>query len=330
MTGFWCERPMPPEHEPLLDGVAEIIGAGNIGAGGADADVFFSKAADIQVIIASSWTRYDSAFFERASALRVVARTGIGIDNITLADATAHGVAIVNAPDAPSISTAEHTILLIMAAAKHLRRVENALANGERRSFFTEHNGTELSKLQLGVLGMGRIGRRVARYGRGLDMVVKAYDPFVPAEQLQSMGVELAQNLDDLLRTSDILSLHIPATPDTHHIINAQSLALMKPGAYLVNTARGGLVDETALLDALESGHLQGAGLDVFDPEPPDQSNPLLHRLDVIATPHIGGVTAASKARLWSEAILQSLQVLRGERPPNLCNPDVWPKIVAG
>jgi D-3-phosphoglycerate dehydrogenase len=161
-------------------------------------------------------------------------------------------------------------------------------------------------------------------------MRVAAYDPFIPADQIARLGYTAAATVEDLLQTSDVVSLHIPATTDTYRIMNAERIALMKSGAYLVNTALGSLIDEAALLAALESGHLRGAGLDVFDPEPPDADNPLLHRPDVIATPHIGGVTVASKARLWSEAIVQSLQVLRGERPPNLCNPDVWPKIVAG
>jgi D-3-phosphoglycerate dehydrogenase len=128
-----------------------------------------------------------------------------------------------------------------------------------------------------------------------------------------------------VLQSADIISLHAPLTDETRHLINAERLAQMKPGAYLINTARGGLVDERALIEALESGHLHGAGLDVFEHEPPNPSSPLLHRDDVIATPHIAGGTAASKGRLWSVAITQALQVLRGERPSHLVNPEVWP-----
>lgn len=329
MYGFWCERPMPLEHEPLLDGVAKVIGAGTIGTGDAAMSLFFSHAAEVHVIIASSLTRFDSQFFARAQGLRVVARTGIGIDNIALEDATAHGVAIINTPDAPSVSTAEHALMLMLAVTKHLRRIENALMNGERRSFFAEHEATELEGLQLGIVGLGRIGRRVARYGLGLGMKVKGYDPFIIAAQASAMGIEAATSLEDLLRTSDVVSLHVPASMETHHLMNAERIAMMKPRAYLINTARGSLVDETALLDALESGHLRGAGLDVFDPEPPDPANPLLRHPDVIATPHIASATAAGKSRMWREAISQSLQALRGERPPNMCNPEVWPKFTA-
>jgi phosphoglycerate dehydrogenase-like enzyme len=137
--------------------------------------------------------------------------------------------------------------------------------------------------------------------------------------------VELAPTLEAILATADAVSLHLPLTPETHRLMNGERLALMKPGAILINAARGGLVDETALLDALERGHLQGAGLDVFEREPPAPDHPLLQRLDVVATPHIAGATIAGKDRVWQVAIQQALQVLRGERPPHLLNPAVWP-----
>lgn len=159
-------------------------------------------------------------------------------------------------------------------------------------------------------------------------MRVTAYDPLIPAEQAAALGVELAPTLDVLLAAADIVSLHLPLTPATRHLINAARLAQMKPGAILINAARGGLVEEAALLAALERGHLQGAGLDVFDREPPAPDHPLLQRLDVVATPHIAGATIAGKDRVWQVAIQQALQVLRGERPPHLLNPEVWPLFV--
>jgi phosphoglycerate dehydrogenase-like enzyme len=154
---------------------------------------------------------------------------------------------------------------------------------------------------------------------------VVAYDPFVTPEQAAALGVELAPTLEALLSTADIVSLHAPYTAETRHLINAQTLAQMKPGSYLVNAARGGLVDEAALLAALESGHLAGAGLDVFDPEPPRRDHPLLLRDDVLGTGHVAGATPAGKDRLLEGALRQALQVLRGERPPYLINPEVWP-----
>ena len=158
-------------------------------------------------------------------------------------------------------------------------------------------------------------------------MRVVAYDPYISKERAGELGIELVSSMAEALRVADVVSLHVPLTDETRHLINAQSLAAMKPGAYLVNTARGGLVDEKALIEALDSGHIHGAGLDVFDPEPPPPDHPLLQRDNVVATPHIAGASMQSKDRLWQQAIAQALQVLRGERPPNLLNPEVWSRV---
>jgi D-3-phosphoglycerate dehydrogenase len=197
--------------------------------------------------------------------------------------------------------------------------------NGQTGNLFREYQGVELSGLRLGLVGLGRIGGRVAKIAQALGMIVQGYDPYVSPERVADLGIQIIPDLEALLRTSDVVSLHVPSTPETLHLLNAERLAMMKPGAYLVNTARGTLVDEAALLDALERGHLAGAGLDVLDPEPPDPANPLLYRDDVFCTPHVGGITVASKDALWREALRQVIQVLRGERPTSLVNPDVWP-----
>jgi D-3-phosphoglycerate dehydrogenase len=160
---------------------------------------------------------------------------------------------------------------------------------------------------------------------QAMDMVVTAFDPYLSPEQAAAAGVELAPSLEALLRTADVVSIHAPYTAETHHLMNAERFAQMKRGAYLVNAARGGLVDEAALLAALESGQLRGAGLDVFDPEPPRPDHPLLQRDDVIASGHVAGATQASKDRLIEGAIMQALNVVRRERPPFLVNPEVWP-----
>ena len=172
---------------------------------------------------------------------------------------------------------------------------------------------------------MGRIGSRVARFAQALEMIVIAYDPYLSPAVAAAAGVELTSSLETLLAVADVVSIHAPYSPETHHLFNAERFAQMKPGAYLINAARGGLVDEAALLSALESGHLAGAGLDVFDPEPPPANHPLLQRDNVIASGHVAGATQASKDRLIEGAIQQALNVLRGERPPFLLNPEVWP-----
>jgi len=319
MIRLWSERELPAKYMHLLEGVAVYLGAGSTTP--ATPLVALSGA---QAIIASARIRYDGAFMDQVPTLRVISRTGIGYDNIVLADATRRGVAVCNAPDAPTISTAEHAVTLMLTVAKQMRRIEAEVKRGEQQDFFTHYHGLELYQRTLGLVGLGRIGRRVAQIALGLEMRVMAYDLIITAEQAAALGVELAPTLETLLAGADIVSLHLPLTPETHRLMNAERLAQMKPGAILINAARGGLVDETALLQALDRGHLQGAGLDVFDREPPAPDHPLLQRLDVVATPHIAGATDAGKDRVWQAAIHQALQVLRGERPPHLLNPEVW------
>ena len=274
---------------------------------------------DAQAIVASARVRYDAELMDRVPALRVISRTGIGLDNIAVHEATARGIAVCNVPDGPTTSTAEHTVALMLAVAKQLGPAARALREG-RGDFFNEYQGIELADLRLGVIGFGKIGARVALMARGLGMLVAAFDPFVDRGVVEGLGVEYVPDLKTLLAGADVVSLHAPLTEATFKMIDADRIAQMKPGAILINAARGGLVDEAAVLVALESGHLRGAGLDVFDPEPPDPRSPLLGRDDVVATPHVAGATGASKDRLWRTAITQALQALRGERPLHLVN----------
>jgi D-3-phosphoglycerate dehydrogenase len=315
MTPFrlWFERPPPQRFVELLDGAAVVVGSG----------VELAGIEQAEAIVAGARVRYDGGLMDRAPRLRVISRTGIGVDNIALGAASDRRIAICNAPHGPTTSTAEHAITLILAVSKGLPRIGLVLREG-RPDAFSEHTGLELDGLQLGLVGLGQIGRRVARFGQALGMRVAAHDPFLEPGTARQLGVTLVAELDDLLGGSDVVSLHAPLTDGTRGLLDAGRIAAMRPGAVLVNTARGGLLDEAALLDALERGHLRGAGLDVFDPEPPDPSNPLLARDDVIATPHIASATGAGKERLWSIAIEQALQVLRGERPAHVLNPQIW------
>lgn len=315
MYRIWFDRPCPGRFAPLLAGLAVATGPGLASSDGTDG---------VQAIIASARTRYDAAQLDRFPQLRVISRTGAGYDNIDVAAATARGIVVCHAPDAPTISTAEHTLALLLALAKRLKPTERALRQGNLLDFFESYTGIEIAGRQLGVVGLGRIGRRVAQMATALGMRVVAYDPYLPPAQRQSLPVRWATDLASLLQSSDFVSLHVPLTPETRHIINGTTIAWMKPGSFLINCARGGLVDEAALLAALESGHLAGAGLDVFEVEPPPPDHPLLHRDDVIATPHVAAATDAGRDRLWRTAITQALQVLRGERPPFVVNPEVW------
>ncbi len=320
MYRLWLERPLPPQCAALLDGVATVVGV----ASETPAEPL-RALVDAEGIIAGSRVQYDAALLEQAPALRVISRTGIGLDNIAIAAATARGVAVCNAPDAPTISTAEHTITLLLAVARDLKRLDRLVREGATTDYFGAYNGLELDGLQLGVVGLGRIGGRVATLARGLGMAVVAFDPIVAPQRAAELGVTLAPDLETLLRGADAVTLHVPLGDATRHLIDARRLALMKPGAILINAARGGLVDEAALLAALEQGRLRGAGLDVFEQEPPQPGHPLLGRDDVVATPHIASATSTGKIRLWQEALTQALQVLRGERPPHLVNPEIWP-----
>ncbi len=321
MFRIWFERSVPYEHAHLWKGVAEVAGSA------ADTpDDPFAALPGAHAIIASSQYLYDGAVMDRDPELRVISRTGIGVDSIVIPDATARGIVVCNAPDGPTISTAEHAFTLLLAVAKDLKRVEAQLQSREKINFFNTYQGLELYGLQLGLVGLGRIGRRVARMAQALEMRVVAYDPYVPLIHAEELGVALAPTLEAVLRTSDIVSLHVPLTEETRHLINAERLTLMKPGAILINAARGGLVDEAALVEALDSGHLRGAGLDVLSVEPLhlDPNHPLLHRENVIVTPHIAGLTTASKVRLIEMALQNALMVLRGKRPASVVNPEVW------
>ncbi len=319
MYKIWLERALPPHLAHLLDGFAEPLGPAS-----ATPDDPFYAVSEADAIMASK-LRYDASVMDRAPKVKVISRTGIGYDKVDIPAATERGIAVCNAPDGPTISTAEHTIMLMLATAKNMKRSERELREGgPGYDFYQNHIGIELYQSTLGLVGFGRIGRRVATIAQALGMKVLAYDPFIKSEQASALGVELVATWKDLLHASDFVSLHVPLTTDTYRMMNAERFAQMKRGAVFINAARGGLVDETALLDALDSGHLFAAGFDVTDPEPAHPDNPLLKREHVIVTPHVASATNAGKDRIYEIAILQVLQVLRGERPPHLVNPEVW------
>lgn len=303
MYKFWLERPLPPEYHHLFEGVAEIV-----------------ELSQAQAVIAGGW-QFTAEFMDQAPHLCVISRTGIGYDNVDVAAATARGIVACNAPDAPTRSTAEMAITLIMAVARQLKWLDRRLQAGEG---FAGYRAWELEGKRLGLVGLGRIGSQVAKMAQGLGLRVMVYDPFLSRSQIEAKGVQPVADLTELLQTADIVSLHIPLTPENRHIMNQETLAQMKPGAILINTARGGLMDETALLAAVQSDRLFGVGLDVMAVEPPVVDHPLLQFDNVIVTPHIASGTIVGRQRLWQTAIEQAFMVLRGERPSGLLNPEVW------
>lgn len=296
-------EPLAPEGLELLSGEADILQG-------------LDQLPQAEALIVRSGTRVDEALLAGASRLKVIARAGVGVDNIDLAAATRRGIVVVNAPTATSIAAAEHTIALLLALARHIPWAHAALSQGqwERQRFV----GQEIRHKTLGLVGLGRIGQQVARRAQGLEMQVLAFDPFLGPEIAARLGVEMV-GLEMLLQRSDFVSLHVPLSESTRGMIGREALTAMKPGAVLINTARGALLDEEALLDALDSGRLAGAALDVFRQEPPRDS-PLLGHPRVLHTPHLAGSTREAQAMVARETAEQVLAVLKGLPAPNALN----------
>ncbi len=318
MHKIWFERERMGGHDAIFAGVAEPVGPGTT------AEPLFG-IEEAHGIIAGG-LRYSAEIMDMAPKLKVIARTGIGVDTVDLAAATARGVAVVNTPDAPSVPTAEQTMMLLLAVAKHLKQSEGRLRAGEG-NFHARHNALELAHKTLGLAGFGRIARLVARMAQGFAMRVIAFDPYVPADVMAQAGVERVGSLDELLGRADVVSIHTPLVPETRRCMNRAAFAKMKRGSIFINAGRGGLVDEEALLAALTSGHLFGAGLDVTDPEPAELNNRLLHLENVVVTPHVASATPEGKTRMFVGALQGVVQVFRGERPANLVNPEVWDRL---
>ncbi len=314
---IWFERPPVPGTEETVAANATVM----MGT----ADARWQGLDRAEGIIAGAY-KYTAEVIAAAPRLLAIGRTGIGVDSVDLEAATARGVAVMNVPDGPTTSTAEHAVALIMAVAKCLKSAEQRLIE-QTGEYYHHHRAVELDGKTLGLLGIGRIARQVAGVGTQLGMKVVAFDPFVAASRFPP-GVEKVDSLEAILSQSDVVSVHVPLTPETHHLIDADALAKMQQGAVLVNTARGGLVDTDALLAALDSGHLLGAGLDVTDPEPLPAGHPLLGRSDVVVTPHVASGTPEARRRNLLGAFEQVMQVLRGERPDHLVNPAAWDRVL--
>jgi D-3-phosphoglycerate dehydrogenase len=260
-------------------------------------------------LIVRSRTRVTAEVFSAGRRLKVVGRAGVGVDNVDLAAANQHNVTVVNSPVATTEAVAEHTVALLLALARGIPAADRGMKSGLWLKH--EYQGIETSGRVLGVIGMGNIGGRVAQLARGLGMRVLGYDPLISQEQIRDYGAEPA-TLEELYGSSDFISLHVPLLPETRGMIGGQALGYMKRGAYLVCTARGGLIDETALLGALESGQVAGAALDVFAHEPPGLSAVVSHPR-VIATPHISAQTVEAQERAASDIATEVLAALRGD-----------------
>lgn len=317
----WMGIRLHPQALAILEEVANVF-VSRVG----ELNDWYAEAATADAIIVAGATPVTGEVMDcLGPQLRVVARTGIGVDRIDLDAATSRGILVVNTPDGPTESTAEHAIALMLDLCKQVSFSDRILRSG---SGFPQRTtlpiGLETSGAVLGLVGLGRIGSRVAAIAQALGMKVLAFDPFITPERASSLGVELLPSLEELLPCVQVLSIHCPSIPETRHIINARTLSLLPGGSYFINVSRGALVDEAALVEALRSGHLAGAGLDVFDPEPAAANNALFSLPNTICTPHIGSYTAAGQQRIQVMACQQVISALRGERPSNLANAQVW------
>lgn len=261
---------------------------------------------------------------DAAPGLEVIARHGVGVDNIDVAAATRRGIPVAYTPEANAVSVAEHAILLMAAVARRLLAYDAAARRGDW-ALRDRYAAVELDGKTLGVVGVGRIGRLVARKAKGaFGMRVLGHDPLLPPEAIAEAGLEPVGALEDLLPVVDVLSLHVPLTRETRGLVGAAALARMRPSAVLLNTSRGGVVDEAALCEALAGGRLAGAGLDVFEEEPVPAGHPLLRLPNVVVTPHSAALTAECVVRMATGAAQAIADVLRGRRPAHVVNPEVF------
>lgn len=248
----------------------------------------FEALKNCEGLIVRSETKVTAELLDAANTLRVIGRAGVGVDNIDVPSATIRGVVVMNAPDGNTITTAEHTVAMLVSLARSIPQASSSLKAGrwDRKKFI----GVELQGKTLGVVGLGRIGRVVASRARAMGMFIVAYDPFIAPEQARDLEIELAP-LDEVFARADFLTVHTPLTSETRGLIDRESLGKMKTGARIINCARGGLIDEDALYEAITSGSIAGAALDVFSEEPPPADHKLLHLDQVIVTPHLGAST---------------------------------------
>ena len=286
-----------------------------------DVDVDFDsdlaeRIGDYDGIVVRSKTQLTAELIERAEKLRVIGRAGVGVDNVDVEAATRRGIVVANAPESTVVSAAEHTIGLLLALSRNIPQAHASLKQGRWER--SAHAGVEVADKTLGVLGFGRIGQQVARRALGLGMRVLAYDPFVAPERFRELGAERAETPKDVYAAADFLTLHQPLTPETRGSIGAEAFAAMKDGVRLVNAARGELVDEAALLEALRSGKVAGAALDVFSAEP--YSGPLLELDSVVVTPHLAASTEEAQDRAGVIVAEQVAAALEGALVTNAVN----------
>ncbi len=284
---------------------------------GLSKDELLAIVASYDGIVVRSETTIDADVVAAATNLKVVGRAGVGLDNVDITAATRAGVVVCNAPQSNIVSAAEHTMAMLLAVARNVPQAHNALQAGRWER--SKWKGAELQGKTLGILGLGRIGALVAQRANAFGMKLVAYDPFVAPDRAARMNVTMVTDVDEVLREADFVTIHLPRTPETTGLINAERLAVMKPTARIVNVARGGLVDEDALAKAVADGVIAGAALDVFDTEPVTES-PLFEQQNIIVTPHLGASTEEAQDRAGVQVAEAVNLALAGDFVPSAVN----------
>ena len=282
--------------------------------------------SDYDALMIRSGTRVTKEIIEAGKQLKIIGRAGVGVDNVDVPAATRQGIVVVNSPEGNTIAAAEHALAMMLSLSRHIPDANHSVKNNQwdRKSFM----GAEVYKKTLGVVGLGKIGSHVATVARAMGMKLLAYDPFISIERADQLGCRLV-DMDMLLQEADYITLHMPKTPETKHLINAEALAKMKPTARLINCARGGIVDEEALFEALKAGKIAGAALDVFESEPLGESQLRSLGKELILTPHLGASTAEAQVNVAIDVAEQIRDVLLGLPARSAVNiPGLSPNII--
>jgi len=312
--------PIHPEGQAQLEREARVVVSEETEAS------VIGAAAEARGVLVRTRPRLTEALMAACPRLTVVGRHGAGLDTVDIPAATRLGIAVVHAPGSNAQAVAEHTLMLMLGCAKRALQVDRWTRARDWRARWDAGNA-ELAGKTLGVVGVGSIGRRVARFAGAIGMRVLGYDPYLTPEEVRRRGAEPVESLEALLPQVDVLTCHTPLTPETRHMIDEKRLALLRPGAIFLNTSRGSVHDERAVFDALITGRLAAAGLDVFEEEPSPVDNPLFNLDTVLCSSHVAGVTREAHRRAALQVTAEMLRVLRGERPDVLVNPEAWPRL---
>ena len=324
-------EPEWPESHKLFNGIAQVI-TGKTGVHYGEEELI-KALKDCNAIIITSQHKVSRKVIMESPKLKVIGKYGSkpGPDNVDLEAATERGIPVVYSPEANSDSVAEFTITLILCLLKRICSLDNALRSGVWRDKLLVDRGNftrELKGKVVGIIGLGAVGRRVARILQSFGVKLLGYDPYVKSESLTGINITLTNNLKHLLMESDIVTIHASLTKETYHMIGEEELKLMKPTTHLINTARGAIVDEEALIKALREEWIAGAALDVFEREPPNRDSPLLKLSNVILTPHFASCTYEAYERETVTVHRDVIRVLSGYKPENIANPEVLEKML--